>query len=403
MRTMTKALTTTEPAASLTLNEWEEREVAISAVQAEELQTSFKHAVEVTPGTAGRYRLRCRHTVGVVRIQGLELRVQPKCPVPNLLYMLSVVYELAKPQPWTTGYQRVEQMWDYLIAMLVGQVEALVTGGLWQGYQEREEDLRALRGRLSLEVLVRRPPGRELRLPCRFEELTHDLPHNQVLRFTLDSLGPPAHPETRLRRLRLLRLLATAAALRHFSPPDLDHLDYNRLNEHYRSAHNLCKLLLAARGLSHLHGGEDAGSYLFNMYDLFERFMARRLRALIPPPLRLSFQYQDCLDVTHQVPIRPDLVLLRGRRPVLVADTKYKLSTDSKPSRGDVYQILAYCRALGVHDGVLLFPDWRGPPRRFTVRDGANQILLDGVDITRPAEQVGMDMSKLARRLTTTG
>ena len=400
---MTTDLITTEPPAPLTLNEYEEREVALSAVQAEELQTNFKHAVEVTPGMRGRYRLRCRNTVGVVRVQGLELRIQPKCPVPNLLYMLSVVYELAKPQPWTAGYQRVEELWDYLLAILVGQVEALVTNGLWQGYQEREEDLRALRGHLSLEVLVRRPPGRELRLPYRFEELTHDLPHNQVLRFTLESLGPPDHQETRLRRMRLLRLLATAAALRHFTPPDLDHLDYDRLNEHYRPVHGLCKLLLTAQGLSHLHGGEAAGSYLFSMYDLFERFMARRLRALLPPHLTLSLQHHDHLDITRNVPIRPDLVVLHRRRPMLVADTKYKLSIGSKPSREDVYQVLAYCRALGVRCGVLLFPDWQGPPRRFPVRDGANLILLDGVDITRPAEQVEMDMSKLARRLAAIG
>ena len=68
---------------------------------------------------------------------------------------------------------------------------------------------------------------------------------------------------------------------------------------------------------------------------------------------------------SRQIPIRPDVVHLVGGRPVAVFDAKYKLE---EPSSGypnaDIYQMLAYCTALQLELGWLVYAQGERAARR---------------------------------------
>lgn len=68
--------------------------------------------------------------------------------------------------------------------------------------------------------------------------------------------------------------------------------------------------------------------------------------------------------------MRPDLVFLRGGAVWGVADVKYKLSQDAEARQADAYQLLAYCTALGLSAGTLLYAgdDDRTDVRTYHVR-----------------------------------
>src|SRR3954453_17027152 len=58
------------------------------------------------------------------------------------------------------------------------------------------------------------------------------------------------------------------------------------------------------------------------------------------------------------VGMRPDLVVKRNGRTVAVADIKYKRTDDVADfHQPDVYQLFAYCSALGVPRGLLIYAD----------------------------------------------
>ncbi len=57
--------------------------------------------------------------------------------------------------------------------------------------------------------------------------------------------------------------------------------------------------------------------------------------------------------------MRPDLLLEKDGRPILVLDAKWKRLAGTPLVTADVYQMLAYCTALGVTRAVLVYPGSR--------------------------------------------
>ena len=92
---------------------------------------------------------------------------------------------------------------------------------------------------------------------------------------------------------------------------------------------------------------------------LFEKYVCGILKSAARHwGMTVQEQYHCSLDVHRRVMMRPDAVFLRRGETVLAADAKYKLS----PNHGDVYQMLAYCHALGLPDGVRVYPDGETAP-----------------------------------------
>ena len=76
---------------------------------------------------------------------------------------------------------------------LLGKVLAegtfrLIRGGIDRGYREIREDLAGIRGKLSVSETVKRALRARGRAACEFEELSHDVLHNRILRSTLGAL-----------------------------------------------------------------------------------------------------------------------------------------------------------------------------------------------------------------------
>lgn len=140
------------------------------------------------------------------------------------------------------------------------------------------------------------------------------------------------------------------------------------------------------------------GSFLVNMDALFQSFMAKWLETNLPPPWRVQAQGKASLDGHGRFRMYPDLLLYHGPTRRLVADTKYKLHRGD-PSSADLYQALAYCRALKLWTAVLVYPDLDQPGKALVVADGANELRTDGVDLARPWATVEQGMQRLMGRL----
>ncbi len=378
------------------LTEWQNEAFALSSPQVDDLLRCPAGVLQLQLLPGGRTLLKPQSFVGQLRLGSVDLRIVPKCPMLSLLTMLAEVHELTELRPEQVGYEKQDSLVDLLIQMLLVHVDRVVLRGLKRTYVERDETLVSVRGRVD----VRQTLGLHMRgLPrvqCRYDEYTLDCPENQLLLAALRAVV--ASPAVAVHRRDLAHRLAAdffgvqdvpPRGLLGKAPPTPD-----RLNAHYSLALQLADLVLRASGLLHELGATEANGFLIDMNRLFEVFVFRKLRTLLARHgVQTRGQVRQPFDRDRQLQLRPDLLFRHpsGRR--LVADTKYKLGVE--PRSGDLYQMLAYCRVLGVRQGLLICLG-TGSLRKYVVRDGGTTITVVAVDLSGDPEQLQASLRRLA-------
>ena len=141
-----------------------------------------------------------------------------------------------------------------------------------------------------------------------------------------------------------------------FTASIVDTFTYSRLNYEYEPLHQLCRLLLDAASVHEDEGEFEFHTFLINMNELFESYVAKSLAAMLPAQMRAVAQTNDRLDTAGRVRIQPDVVVMVAGQPAIVLDTKYKKLDQGEFNNHDLYQVLSYCTALQLNRGALVYP-----------------------------------------------
>jgi hypothetical protein len=137
-----------------------------------------------------------------------------------------------------------------------------------------------VRGRIEVADLVLRRMGRADFIPCRFDERLQDIPDNQLLAVSLRMC------ERRVRHAAVRRQIASILPLFDevcdSSALDLSGgvpaIEYHRLNEHYRTAHDLARLVLAGTSLRAIDRAGRVESHAFRAWGVDDGEAIRRAR-----------------------------------------------------------------------------------------------------------------------------
>lgn len=333
------------------------------------------------------YRLNPNQYVGVMALpSGGRIECRPRVGVANILYMLAVAYRMpASFRRELATFAPYDEMIDAVASYFADTVDDVVRRGLFRAYMERDENLPIVRGRIMFAEDVRLNFALRHRTYCRYSELTWDIPENQVLRQVTQALSNWPFRRSEV-QTRLARIAAGLAELSYSSltVDDLDRFTYHRHNEHYRRPHALCRLFLESASLSEHSGGVRFQTFLLDMNQLFESFISQAVEDRLEPSFRVAAQIRTSLDTGGAIPIRPDLLVSRGNEDLLVADCKFKRLGEDEFKNHDHYQLLAYCTALGIDRGVLIYPLHEAPAtqgvggRNSSIRLATLTIDLDG-------------------------
>ena len=305
----------------------------------------------------------------------------------NLLALLSYVTDLPLHAEEAAGlaHDRPQTWLDLLTRLFALYLYQPLHSGPAHSYVPREETLPVLRGRWNLARQARRLPQPRPEFEVSYAEFSADTPLNQVLRFVVErllSLTQDVPSRGQLARLReMLRQVSLLPALR---PGLLEEVRFDRLTAPFRPAFQLAQLFLSGNAVQLRTGPQPAWAFVFDMAALFERFTAaflQRYKERILPEAwrgsRLSVQsaglraYLAECEGRPALRLKPDLLLLPtgGARPLLAADSKYKLLAADGLRHGlereDAYQMLAYMARLDCARGLLLYPQ---PPNGRPVR-----------------------------------
>lgn len=373
---------------TLTLTEWQQQGgLALTSAQVQLLQSTFQADVRLESGGHGeqRWTVRASSIVGTARADGVQVVIRPKTPIANVLFLLGV----------TAGREPDDALRDVVDLTTAEDLAAAVAGlfarvtervllrGVLRGYRGVEEVRHTVRGRVDVAEQLRRRPGRGMPVAVRYDEHDEDVLENRLLLAAaraLLRLRPDLQTQRRLRRISAALDDVTPVVFRAPVPAVI----WTHLNARYRPAVELARLVLSGAGVDVDTGAREAAGLTIDMNRVFEGFLSRTLgSALSSVDGRAELQDVSwTLDEEQSVRLRPDLVWYGAAgHPRAVVDAKYKVVDGRALPESDVYQMHAYCTALGLPVGHLVYAG-AGVPGALTVRNGGAVIRAHALDLS---------------------
>lgn len=386
-------------------------ELAITSLQA--CQLNKMKGIPANAFRWGHQSLQWRQFCGVVQLQGLTLEILPKiygkeatpgsCRTTLIKMLRKAGLMKVHRGAGASIHAQHHTLLDIFIQEFCLQVQEQNLIGKPRDYQQLEGNLGVVKGKLFINKQLRANPGHRERLYCQYDELTEDMPLNQIIKFTLRVLLPQC--KSNRSQKAVIKLLMQYHNLTdcRFNTTDIDRIHLNRINERYRAILSWCRLFLGNQNPDITAGQHSLPSILFDMNILFERWLASELRPIAhdagvsvkeQSPRKYLAYRPDIEKNVFQT--KPDLSLIDQKaNVVMILDAKWKLLKPEEAklgiSQGDLYQLVAYGNRYGVRQLVLVYPAQATLAKRYSLNLLGGQcfdVSVWCVDVSQPIGEV---------------
>ncbi len=333
--------------------------------------------------------------VGMLRIAGEQVLIDPKTPVSRLLDLLG-----ARPGAASADQARATYAEDSLVpaaaALYADLLAEAVARGLVGGYRSYRIAEPTIRGRMEPTEQLRRRVGLAVPQELSVDEFVTDTDLNRVLVSALERLlslpGVPVAVRQRLSRLRarfggVMRLVPGAR---------LPSIALDRRTQSFEAAGAFARLVLTGSSIELRTGTVSASGLLIDMPPLFEAVVLRGIAAGFGDHGgRVLGQYSDALDSLAQVGIRPDIVWMSEGRVAAVFDAKYKV-LDGTPPNTDIYQAAAYAARYGLGDVHLIYAGGAAGRRVIELVGTATRVHVHTADLGSERHVLDAEFARIA-------
>jgi 5-methylcytosine-specific restriction enzyme subunit McrC len=307
------------------------------------------------------------HYVGVIQVGNLTIEVLPKADRGEddqqkwhkvLIEMLQTC-QLLKLESVSEANLRLRSanIFDLYLEVFLKEIESLLHQGLTKKYRQREGNRFALKGSLQFQQHLSRNAVHRERFFVRYQ--VYDRVHHMHQLLYKALLIIPQITNNPNLRDRLGRILLD------FPPmPDLvvgrkvfERIRFDRKTERYRLALELARMILLNYTPDVRGGNQHVLAILFNMNELFEEYVYRRLKKVKRSGFTVTRQRWKYFWENRKV--RPDIVVKFQKDEdeiTYVLDTKWKVLQQVKPSIDDLRQMYVYHRFFGAPRTALLYP-----------------------------------------------
>jgi 5-methylcytosine-specific restriction enzyme subunit McrC len=379
--------------------------IPLTASERDELRRLVP-SLTITPST-GRddaYDLAPAATVGIVRVGDLQVELQPRLPVKQVLFLVSYALDPRNWHDYTTAMAPDAHLVEALVPTFAHHVRKALRRGLLHGYRHVNDTLTTIRGRIRFADQLRARPGRHLPIEVAFDEFTPDITENRLLLAALERLlrVPLRHEETRRALFRLREQFATVTHVPYASS-DVPKPSWTRLNQHYQPAVMIARLVLQGSVLEVTTGPVTGTGVLFDMAKVFEYFVVTALREALGADAQTfpqgAARRRVYLDDENVIALYPDLSWWRAGRCVFVGDCKYKRAAISGVPNADLYQLLAYTTSLNLREGLLVYAAGEYPPRTHTVSHAGKRLHVLTCDLAGTPDDVLAQIDSVAEEI----
>ena len=334
----------------------------LSQDSGDSLWRNYKNVIDIdfpSPKTNGKWNLISKGWVGHIPLsKDLSIALKPKVELTNIFLMLEYAYRLRSFRflEGLTECESLDDFYEQMAKILALRCLDRSRKGYYREYISESERLPYVRGQMNITSMIKRPWN--VKLKCRYEDHTADIPDNQILLWTLFRIAQSGRcTDNSLPAIRRsFRSLQGFSNLVPYNSTSCKRRVYNRLNEDYQSLHALCAFFLDQEGPSHEIGNHLMLPFLVNMSRLYELFVAEWLKANLPSHILLQYQESVSIGNDDNIRFNIDIVLYDTdtEKALCVLDTKYKSA--SSPSPIDIAQVVTYSEVKETTNAVLVYP-----------------------------------------------
>jgi 5-methylcytosine-specific restriction enzyme subunit McrC len=361
-----------------------------------------------------------KNYVGLIQIKdGVQIQVLPKISFGNeedagnaktkhvFLRMLRSMKDFPS-KVFNDASLKVDQMnlYEIFINMYLQEVRQLVKRGIKSSYVGQEDNLQYFKGKLKVGQHLKTNLGHKERFYVAYEEFHLNRTENRLVKATLEKLKKIT---TSAENSKEIRQLLTAFELVDSSinyQKDFSKVLIDRDTKDYEMLMQWSKVFLMNKSFTTFSGSTTSRALLFSMERVYESYVVQQMIKVFNADgwgvSRQDKGHYLFVEPTRQFALRPDIVLKKDRRTVIM-DTKWKnLKNDAKANYGisqnDIYQMYAYSKKYETSEIWLLYPinnEMRGStPITFNSGDGTT-VNLFFVDV----ESIEESLSNLKARL----
>jgi 5-methylcytosine-specific restriction enzyme subunit McrC len=199
-------------------------------------------------------------------------------PVANVYYLLCYAWnKLEESETIKVDPTQSTELVDLFARVLISGLDHLLKKGIDRGYVVHSEESRVLRGKLALQVTIKRALLSQGQIHCEYDDLSYDVLHNQIVKAMLLRLirTDDIHTENRSRLVDLSHRLSEVRSI-ELTKQMFGKVQLHRNNYIYDFLLRICELLF-----DNLLPTEEAGAWRFRAFSqdrermavLFESFI----------------------------------------------------------------------------------------------------------------------------------
>lgn len=307
--------------------------------------------------------VRFRQYVGVLQVGKLTIEILPKTDqYANRQQWQRVLLELLQACSMlpvdTLTEARLQArnsplLWFYLNHFIT-EVQLLLDEGLVKHYQTKCANGTTWKGQMNFAQQLRHNWQRPERIYSRFQHYDYQHPAHQILYQALkivQSLSVDANFQQRVCYLQ--RAFPKQEPIK-VNAAIFDQLYAQPKFDRYRRALELARMITLHYSPDLRAGNHAVLAILFDMNQLFERYIQRQLQGYLSKEWLIRAQASK--PFWAQRKLRPDLWLsYQGKHYIL--DTKWKILKRPAPSDEDLRQIFAYNHSFEATQSLLVYPN----------------------------------------------
>ncbi len=234
--------------------------------------------------------------------------------------------------------------------------KALTEGMIPKEYIKVTENRKSYKGRLNVRAQIRNNIVDSSRFVCNYKKLSLDNTINRTVRYTykillenkLDGITKEFFEYDK-------RLESFGVSNNEVSIGEIAAVRYNKLTAPYESFMRVCKSIICQHKTEEMGFAKNSFSFFIDIAELWEVYLLKLLKANLPDYNVYSpnsSHGQFLLDNKIRE-IRPDIIIEKEGRIVMIIDAKYKRysclgSTSARGvSREDLYQMSTYLYHYG--------------------------------------------------------
>ena len=302
--------------------------------------------------------------------------------------------------------------------MYLQEVRQLVKHGIKSSYIGVEDNLSFYKGKLLVNEHIKHNMTHQERFYVGYDEYQVNRPENRLVKSTLLKLHSIT---TSAENSKAIRQLLTSFEM--VSPStnydkDFSQVVIDRNTKDYEMLMQWSRVFLKNKSFTTFSGTESARALMFPMEKVFEAYVAQNLKKAfskyhwdVSAQDRGHYLFNKLNGESYRkFALRPDLVVTRDDKSVVILDTKWKSLINDRSknygiSQADMYQMYAYSKKYATSEIWLLYPlndAMQGQDNiTFDSGDGVNVSLffVDVARIEESMERLFLRLSDVSQRM----